>query len=413
MSSVDDLLSALRADGAGEGVGEFSLDPEKAREKLRSFQEALPSFALLRMVQGLHQAGTSRIELKLGRQEVELRAFGLERSLEEVQAAFAGGAGLATGWAGSVAAGLNAACLDEGAEMEVSLGRLRWEPRGGQSWEQEASGFLFSCRNSGSKGLKGVWTRATIQREIVARCRFSPCPFELDGRVLEADWEAYKDDEGTPVLIAPQIEVLEEGEGFRFGLGDLSPYRREGETLIWDLAKPRPLEKYRSGFFPTLIYSGLGPQDVEFKNCRTVIARFDGTRNSPALFHLIRHGVVGEIFPDPEGLPNSMIAIDMSEVPHDLSGLRAIRAEAFERRMNEVQELSAQAARLAIEHTYPALLDHLKSAIPSHLTRTNSWFGRSMRTMTSKFFGWLGGMRPPEAYVEQLNQGLIDWLEEH
>lgn len=413
MSSVNDLLKALSEEGAGKDEGQFSIDPEKGRDKLRSFQQAIPSYALLRMIQGLNQAKATRIELSLSRRETVLRAFGVVADLAEVQAAFRGEASLGRSWAGSLAAGLNAACLDTNAEIEVSLGQSWWDPRSGATQIQEPAGFRFRSHATRGEGLRGVWKRATIQREVSTRCQFSPCSFLLDGRTLAPDWEAYRDDEGTPVLISPQIEYLEEGDGFHFVLGDLSPYRREDDVLIWDREEARSLESYRLQFFPTLLYAGIGPDDSRVKACRTVISRFDGWKPKPPLIHLIRHGVIGETLIEPECLPNSMLLIDVSELPHDLSGLRPIRGEAFDQRMVEVQQLSVRTAQLALAHTDPAIRKHITGAIPAHLARNESLLGRGVRSIASWFLRRFSSGERADTYVAKVNHSLVEWLEKH
>ena len=74
--SVDDLVAQLRAEGTVAAEGGFSLDREKAREKLRQFQLADPHRWVLLVVQALVDRGATSIDIEIDADDVRMRADG-------------------------------------------------------------------------------------------------------------------------------------------------------------------------------------------------------------------------------------------------------------------------------------------------------------------------------------------------
>jgi hypothetical protein len=68
---TDDILKELRKDGRLEKEGEFRLDPEKAREKLRLFRLPDPHRWVLEIVSAANLLGASKVEFKIDADEVE------------------------------------------------------------------------------------------------------------------------------------------------------------------------------------------------------------------------------------------------------------------------------------------------------------------------------------------------------
>lgn len=395
-----------------DSQGGFSLNPEIAREKLRVFQESLPSYALLRIVQGLHQLQATEIRVTIWRKQLEIAAQCDGVLLAEVRSAFLGEAGLSASGAGSIAAGVNAATLTKGGQVRLSVGSQVWELEQDVISEQGSKvSFRFSQTLVGSF-LGTVSLRARLQKQIEDRCRYSPCPFILDGRLLTPDWPMYTNSEDETTTIAPQLEWLESGSGFSFTVGDLEPYEYRDGLHVWAQVKPEPLRRYRSGFMPTVIYGGLEAGfDSEVIGCRTVISKFEGDWTRPCQVTTLCHSVVGEWFEVADWLPNSRVLMDVSELDMDLSGLKVARNAKYDLRAEEVRQLNHRAARALLKHSAEAARPHLKAAVPAYLARKSTWSGRFWRKTTSGLFSVLGSTVFAERRIREMQSKVQRWLD--
>ncbi len=75
-SHVDHLISGLSAAGAVESVGDFTLDRDKAREKMRQFQLAEPNRYVLELVQAAVLKGATRIDFHIDADDMRMRFDG-------------------------------------------------------------------------------------------------------------------------------------------------------------------------------------------------------------------------------------------------------------------------------------------------------------------------------------------------
>lgn len=73
---MSDLLAQLRGEGEVEARGRFSIDTERAREKLRQYQLADPHRYVLLLVESAVQSGAERIEFELDSDDVHMRFRG-------------------------------------------------------------------------------------------------------------------------------------------------------------------------------------------------------------------------------------------------------------------------------------------------------------------------------------------------
>lgn len=69
---ADDLMARLRAGAEANGTGTFTLDPARARAKLREFQLADPFRYVLLLVQALARRGATRIDVDIDADDVRL-----------------------------------------------------------------------------------------------------------------------------------------------------------------------------------------------------------------------------------------------------------------------------------------------------------------------------------------------------
>jgi hypothetical protein len=74
--STDDLIASLCADGRVDSHGGFSLDREKAREKLRTFQVAEPHRYVLHLVALAALRGATKVEFTIDSDDLWCRFDG-------------------------------------------------------------------------------------------------------------------------------------------------------------------------------------------------------------------------------------------------------------------------------------------------------------------------------------------------
>jgi len=81
---TDDILNELRKDGRLEKEGEFRLDPEKAREKLRNFRLPDPHRWVLEIVSAANLMGATKVEFRVDTDEVEATFDGMAFEAEDL-----------------------------------------------------------------------------------------------------------------------------------------------------------------------------------------------------------------------------------------------------------------------------------------------------------------------------------------
>ncbi|MGE0487887.1 MAG: hypothetical protein AB7S38_01600 [Vulcanimicrobiota bacterium] len=406
-----------------DSSGSFRLDPQRAREKLRVFQEALPAYAALRIIQGLHQlqARAVAVEVHSKRLVIEASFDQAPFDLELLRGAFLGQAGLGEAALASLAAGLNASLLDQPIELTCSLSG----PRGELAWNLLEDSIEVRPRSQGGWLLRVVHAfpssflgfsrrRVLLHRELQTRCRFAPCDFKLDGRELDHDWEQFLGSEDEATTIGAMLEYLVPGQGFWFTVGDLSPYRLEGEALIWSRTEPIPLAQYRGRFFPAQLYLGVDPErSGRPMGCRTVLSCFElhrETRARPCKVHLMRHGVLGETYADRQGLPESYLLLDVSDLAADLSGLQTVRDEAFETRWNEARQDMRRAVETMLVHLRGTTPLYLSSAVAAYLARSPGFTSRLTRQLAARALGWAANSNLAQKNLALVEQQLEAWL---
>ena len=77
--SADDLIRAFQEEGAIKEVGEFTLDRDKAREKLAEFQLPDPHRYVLEVVQAATILGATRLDFSMDADELWI-SFDCERA---------------------------------------------------------------------------------------------------------------------------------------------------------------------------------------------------------------------------------------------------------------------------------------------------------------------------------------------
>ncbi|MFO0632184.1 MAG: hypothetical protein U0168_04965 [Nannocystaceae bacterium] len=89
MAELERMIAALRGEGTATAAGGFTLDTEKAREKLRQFQLADPHRYVLLLVQALAQRGATHIAAEIDSSSVTLDSDATPFTVEEIQELYA------------------------------------------------------------------------------------------------------------------------------------------------------------------------------------------------------------------------------------------------------------------------------------------------------------------------------------
>ena len=217
MATLDDLVADLHADAPLDARGEFSLDAEKAREKLRKFQLAVPEHYVLLLVEAAALRGASLVDLMVDSDDVYLRFDGdpfTAAELDDLYAAiFAESASPTIRARQRLAIAINAAMSMKPSFIKVATpeAELTLRPAQADDLEVRASkrrhtqihvrdrvrpGLLFEF----VKSLRDRLLEANVVRE---RCRYSDAPLRI--RVNEHELE--RSNPGAKLLFSSAIDV--------------------------------------------------------------------------------------------------------------------------------------------------------------------------------------------------------------
>jgi hypothetical protein len=207
---LEDLIADLSDDGVLESSGSFTLDPEKAEEKLRNFALPSPHDYILKIIQCAVASGSPVIRIKsqpgkleitfTGEPIVSSDLTGLMGHLlqQETVPRFRRFRHLAAGMRGAMAVSPKAISF-EGFDGQTGFRRI-WDKEG---WRQEVlsnetgqpfhrftlSRSLSQTLSSAGEELKSVFQPegedyTTEELRIVKACLYSPAQIFLDGKPL-------------------------------------------------------------------------------------------------------------------------------------------------------------------------------------------------------------------------------------
>jgi hypothetical protein len=202
-SGVEGLIEQLRAGGALDGEGGFTLDREKARQKLRQFQLADPRSYVLLLVSAAVLRGATRIDFRIDADDVHLR---FDRSFDaaDLDALYSSLFGAHDDPSlrprQELALALNAAMALDPAHAtvesanEAGLGvRLTVRPEDSDDIETEVPGVdsgthvhvkdRFRARTV-LRFFRNIGRSIAEERYLRERCTWSPIPITLDGREI-------------------------------------------------------------------------------------------------------------------------------------------------------------------------------------------------------------------------------------
>lgn len=212
---LDDLLHQLREEGQVDSSGSFTLETQKALEKLKNFRFAQPKFYVLKLVQAACAGGAGKIEVRGNSSGVTVEYDGRIPTVTEMEGLLTYllrdqhqedervMRHLAAGVHGALGVGarrISFECWD-GQEGFVHT----FQAGGWSSKQVKGSGaprVLFTLTREVSDTLKGFWrtlaaldlkelaygTRSALDGELAAvydRCSYCPIPVTLNGKRLQ------------------------------------------------------------------------------------------------------------------------------------------------------------------------------------------------------------------------------------
>ncbi|MCA9691312.1 MAG: hypothetical protein KC636_17035 [Myxococcales bacterium] len=207
MSQVEKLVSALHAEGELDAEGGFTIDSEKAREKLRQYQLADPRTYVLLLVQAAVLRGATTISFDIDADDLRLHFDGApftHRELAELYGSmFLDRSSRAVQARQELALALNAAMALNPRYIRVLSGdaerRAFLELKPGREdslseVEPSVAGTWIHVKRRFRPGLLVEFfrdIRGTIAEELLLRehCRFVKAPLSLDGAAISGPLE--------------------------------------------------------------------------------------------------------------------------------------------------------------------------------------------------------------------------------
>ncbi|MEZ4382280.1 MAG: hypothetical protein R3A79_13090 [Nannocystaceae bacterium] len=200
MSALDELVAELRADGDVDSQGRFTLDPAKAREKMRRFQLADPRRYVLELVQAARLRGATRIDFRIDADDMWMRFDGRPFRAEELESLysslFADGDDPDLQALRQLALGLNAAMGMAPKRAQIHSGDAAMELRVDGEDRIAANrkpddGTLIHVKQAARLGLildffRNAFGRLGEERHIIERCAYAGIDITLDGRPVSA-----------------------------------------------------------------------------------------------------------------------------------------------------------------------------------------------------------------------------------
>lgn len=200
--STDELIASLCAGGRVDSDGEFTLDREQAREKLRTFQVAEPHRYVLHVVALAVLRGATRVRFEIETGELRARFDGEPLAAQDFEdlysSSFAGSPRAAEQARQQLALAINAALALDPRHVQVTSGppgaRVRLTARHGA--EDRIAAVVEGGEGTEIHVLQRVRPGLVVRffrsargalPELLAlreRCRYSPIPIEVGGETI-------------------------------------------------------------------------------------------------------------------------------------------------------------------------------------------------------------------------------------
>jgi hypothetical protein len=197
-NTLDELVASLRADGAVESEGHFTLDREQARSKMQKFQLADARRYVLELVQAAVLRGAEAIELEIDTDDMHMRFGGqsfTEAELDDLYGSlFRPGDDRALRGVRQLALALNAALGMDPKHIHLRSGNVELRMHPGRRDEL--------LQHDAAQGMTTIHVRQRVRARMVLdffanltgrlaeeqdlreRCVYAGVPIQLDGKVI-------------------------------------------------------------------------------------------------------------------------------------------------------------------------------------------------------------------------------------
>ena len=225
MGTLDQLITELEQDGTIESEGAFTLDRDKAREKMRQFQLADPLRYVLELVQAAVLKGATKICFDIDADDMRMRFDGepfTEADFDHVYGSLLSGSdNVKTEARRELALGLNAAMALNPSFIRVESGHgeggayLEMRPERDDEYgplEVAPGETRIHVRQRFRPGLlvqffKNIAGKLPEERLLKERCCFAPLEIDLEGTRLDGELEI----SASPATVQVETKAIPRG----------------------------------------------------------------------------------------------------------------------------------------------------------------------------------------------------------
>ncbi|HIB64135.1 MAG TPA: hypothetical protein EYO33_03175 [Phycisphaerales bacterium] len=342
---MDQFVEQQKDVGSTDSTGTFTLNPVRAREKMRQFQLALAGSYIGKVVQAATRTGAAHIEVKVTRDALTVSFTSANQELLDLDSLLEVLLSVHSHPDSAIrhlAVGLNAAA-NAGAK------EVRWCTPGGsilltdteiRKTEDVSKDLRFVVRKNRSLF---TWFRGTVYLEetefLRERCLFGPCPVTLDGRQLKPEkrWDSFAPSDidhfglGKLTQKFHVLEVLEEAGSAPSVCA--YPPRAAEFRLLQDPAseEERPLYVWqaKSSQSPALPLLYSGATSDERPLCLNRALSFRPTLHGTGYLALLKDGVLLEPIEVDLGHPGAVLMTGAGDLKTDLSEFGVVEDDLF------------------------------------------------------------------------------------
>ena len=344
---------------------EFSLSPEQAGRKIAPFQQAVPAYGPLRILQALHLLDTRSVAIEMSDTSLKIVANGEFPAdlTEKAEAAFTGVGLFADTEFANLAVGLHALKAVSPKSLAFTHAGKYWEVVGDAPGQPSPSRAVLEIRAEFA-----AWASAAVLKELKKRCRFVRYGLSFNQETLNRQLarsksqgpETMEDRDYLTEWVAPGVH-------FQYPIAIIDQYKTVREVRTLQKLMPTTLSE-----MGPVIYGGL-PADFQGSSigADAVVAFFFARdETSDGALVALQHGIVAEVLTEKRFPECTTVIADAGSLQTDLSGLRIVRNAQYEQFADKLQNTVKTAARATVEHLPEALktlaigsIQHQKEAL--------------------------------------------------